>query len=208
MSESENDLEQRIAGLERQADELRAALTQRPRPIASRRDWSTYSAVIASLVGLLALAISAYTAYVQREQLRAQTWPIIKISTSDVQPRYFLENLGTGPARITGARVTVDGRVVHDRKELVRTAGVPYNLVWSSLATAVLASGNELKFLAPREGDDDSRRTFLSLLWPKVRIDISLCYCSVLDDCWVTGYSLPTAPSDNCPIPDGERFTD
>jgi hypothetical protein len=39
-----------------------------------RRDWDAFAAVIASFIGFLALAVSAYTAYVQRQQLRAQVW--------------------------------------------------------------------------------------------------------------------------------------
>jgi hypothetical protein len=36
--------------------------------------------------------------------------------------------------------------------------------------------------------------------------EITMCYCSVLDDCWIAGIDVPwSAPSD-CPIAASERF--
>jgi len=54
--------------------------------------------VIASLIGALALVVSAYTAYVQRQQVRAQVWPVIEYYTGN-QPklRLWLANKGVGP---------------------------------------------------------------------------------------------------------------
>ena len=39
------------------------------------RGASRYDAVIATLVGFCALRVSGYTAYVQRQQVRAAVWP-------------------------------------------------------------------------------------------------------------------------------------
>src|SRR6266487_4952730 len=44
---------------------------------------SRYDAVIATLVGLCALCVSAYTAYVQRQQVRAAVWPILEFDSSN-----------------------------------------------------------------------------------------------------------------------------
>ena len=43
-----------------------------------RRDWNGVSAVIAALIGLLALLVSGYTAVLQQQQVRAQVWPYIE----------------------------------------------------------------------------------------------------------------------------------
>jgi len=40
-----------------------------------RRDWNGVSAVIAALIMLPALCVSGYTAWLQRQQVRAQVWP-------------------------------------------------------------------------------------------------------------------------------------
>jgi hypothetical protein len=44
---------------------------------------SRYDAVIATLVGLCALCVSAYTACVQRQQVRAAVWPILEFDSSN-----------------------------------------------------------------------------------------------------------------------------
>jgi hypothetical protein len=68
------DTQQRLAQLEQRDERLTQLvdlLAQRATaPAKSGRDWDAYAAVIASFIGLLALSVSGYTAYVQRQQLR------------------------------------------------------------------------------------------------------------------------------------------
>jgi len=54
-------------------------------PEEQHRKWSVsrYETVIATLVGFLALSISSYTAYMQRQQVRASVWPILEYNTSN-----------------------------------------------------------------------------------------------------------------------------
>jgi hypothetical protein len=47
------------------------------------RGASRYDAIIATFVGLLALCVSAYTAYMQRQQVRAAVWPILEFDSSN-----------------------------------------------------------------------------------------------------------------------------
>jgi hypothetical protein len=61
------------------------------------RNRDAYAAVIASFIGILALAISGYTAYVQRQQLRAQVWPHLRLEFSGVHRSFSAINQGTGP---------------------------------------------------------------------------------------------------------------
>lgn len=40
---------------------------------------------------------------------------------------------------------------------------------------------------------------------------LTICYCSVLEECWATGANLlrpsnVSGPRESCPIPAGERF--
>lgn len=50
---------------------------------------SRYDAVIATFVGFLALCVSAYTAYMQRQQVRAAVWPILEFQTSNAPDIHF-----------------------------------------------------------------------------------------------------------------------
>jgi len=62
---------------------------------------SRYDAVIATLVGFCALCVSAYTAHVQRQQVRAAVWPILEFDSSNAPDIHFtLANKGVGPAII------------------------------------------------------------------------------------------------------------
>src|ERR1700761_8348879 len=80
-----------------------------------------YDTVIATLIGLLAIAVSAYTAYIQRQQVRAQVWPVLEFSTSN-QPQLMinLANKGVGPAIVRHVIITVDDKPVKDWQEAMR----------------------------------------------------------------------------------------
>src|SRR3954462_11493506 len=77
------------------------------------RSATRYDAVIATLVGLCALCVSGYTAYMQRQQVRAMVWPILEFDTSnDPNIHLGLANKGVGPAMIRHVIVKVDGQPV------------------------------------------------------------------------------------------------
>ena len=59
---------------------------------------SRYDAVIATFVGFLALCVSGYTAYMQRQQVRAAVWPILEFDS------------GNGPIRFTSPTKASDQR--------------------------------------------------------------------------------------------------
>jgi hypothetical protein len=61
---------------------------------------SRYDAIVATLVGIFALCISAYTAYVQRQQVRAQVYPILELGTANMPSlRVKLRDRSSGRAR-------------------------------------------------------------------------------------------------------------
>src|SRR5213594_4657394 len=79
---------------------------------------SRYDAVIATFVGFLALCVSGYTAYMQRQQVRAAVWPILEFDSSNAPDIHFtLANKGVGPAIIRNVIVRVDGQPVRNWKE-------------------------------------------------------------------------------------------
>jgi hypothetical protein len=214
------DLEERIVRLEQQDQRLTQVLEllasrEGPAAVTAGRRWDGYAAVIASFIGILALAISGYTAYVQRLQLRAQVKPLLGLSQSNAGPllNFAAMNRGTGPAQINAVRVTVGGVPVRNWSEVMKAVGEPDGawLILSTLYTAVISPGTDLVFARPAD-DEQSRAKFRELLpGGKHALAVAVCYCSVLDDCW-TAYSTkqtdgkpPDAP---CPITDAERFED
>ncbi len=92
-----------------------------PEEQRAARGASRYDAVIATLVGVCALGVSGYTAYMQRQQVRAAVWPILEFDSSNQPDIHFtLSNKGVGPAIIRHVIVTVDGQPVINWDEALR----------------------------------------------------------------------------------------
>lgn len=176
-----------------------------------RRNWDAYVAIVATLIGLLALVVSAYTAHVQREQLRAQVWPYVIVNSANVAPDVGLHavNSGTGPARVIAVRVTVDHRPVKDWNgaKLV-LGGEPGGFVQSQLSHTVLPAGKDLIVVRPFSAEQE--QAFMAWFFnDKHDLSVAVCYCSVLDDCWLVTTEAPPEPIDGpdaCPITAAEQF--
>jgi hypothetical protein len=202
-SETDPDaLAERVAHLER-------VLAQRER---ARPDWDSYAAVIASLVGLLALLVAAYTAHLQRKQVRASVWPRMELGGSNMDRKLYAYNPGVGPARITGVKVQVGGKTVRTWDEVVQAFGHKgQHFVYSAISDRVLPAGLRLEIFAAAK-DDGSRAMFDDFLRNDQGFAITLCYCSTLDDCWLTGRGRlgdgfqADRPIDHCPIEASESF--
>jgi hypothetical protein len=212
------DIPERIARLEQQDQRLTRALELLARhegapPVKARREWGAYAAVIASIIGIVALAVSGYTAYLQRQQLRAQMWPHLRLEYSSINLAFYATNQGTGPARVTAMRVTVDGAAVGTWPDVMKAAGFSAGeeLVWSDLGEAVLAPAKVFTIVEPAE-NAQSRAKFEELLpGKKHALSVTVCYCSVLDECSVATLGVAredgkARPSDTCPIIAVERF--
>lgn len=156
-----------------------------PRPPAPppprKRDWASYSAVIATLVGLLALCVSAYTAVLQQQQVRAQVWPRLQLMSSGSLQEVLVMNKGVGPAVIESVRVTVAGVPQRDWKMLAQTLGVtPAEYVQSTVNGTVISGGE--RYVMANFPDRQ--------VWERIRPQLQqlqrrFCYCSTLDECWV-----------------------
>src|SRR2546430_13660658 len=82
---------------------------------------SRYDAVVATFVGFLALCVSGYTAYMQRQQVRAAVWPILEFDSSNGPNIHFtVANKGVGPAIIRHAIVKLDGQPMKEWQKGLR----------------------------------------------------------------------------------------
>jgi hypothetical protein len=182
-------------------------------PRTRERDWDGYVAVIATLVGLLALAVSGYTAYLQRQQVQAQVWPRLEMSRSNGH-RLRIANSGLGPARIRAVRVDVDGRPQRTWQEFQRALGLEPTFGGSTLRARVLPPGGDVDAFQSSDSEEGRRHFGDMFVKAEARIGIVICYCSVLDDCWLAKaggrYSDDEEHEevDDCDsIPPAERFT-
>jgi hypothetical protein len=182
------------------------------------RGASRYDAVIATLVGFLALCVSGYTAYMQRQQVRAAVWPILEFDTSNGPIRFTLANKGVGPAIIKSAVVRVDDQPVKTWYEAMdKILGPGKNTGEESDMTAhVFSAGESLDVFTPHGDDgnpvkfDRSNPVWTQLNSDRNRVTVEICYCSTLGECWTlrSGGSKPstTTATRRCPAPSEISF--
>jgi hypothetical protein len=183
-----------------------------PPQYARRYRWDAIAAVVASLIGLLALLVSGYTAYIERQQVRAQVWPYLLVGYSDPAQAIVVLNKGAGPALVRSVQLLVDGKPQRNWKQLLTSIGTQGSdeNVKSTLNGNVLAPGETLEFLhMPDLG-----------LWQHFRAEsrsrlmMRVCYCSSLGDCWLNAdrddpeQVAKVQPVDACPRLEPEAMFD
>ena len=145
-----------------------------------------------ALVGFCASCVSAYTAYVQRQQVRAAVWPILEFDSSNAPDIHFtLAKKGVGPAIIRHVIVMVDGRPVRNWKEaLEKILGPGYLASESDMSGYVFAAGESRTVFTPRDPGnnpltfDKSNPVWVKMNKERLRITAEICYCSTLGECW------------------------
>ena len=180
---------------------------------------SRYDAVIATLVGLCALCVSAYTAYVQRQQVRAAVWPILEFDSSNAPDIHFtLANKGVGPAIIRHVIVRVDGQPVRNwREALERILGPGEHLgSESDMRGHVFAAGESRTVFTPHDPEnnplnfDKSNPLWVKMNKERFRVMVEICYCSTLDERWTlrAGGSIPSTTTETrrYPSPSATSF--
>jgi len=193
----------------------------------SRREynWDAIAAIIAALIGLLAIFISGYTAWNVRQQTRAQVWPYVQMGESDYLPSDTRKgrvpvvshggtlqalNKGVGPAIVRSVEVLVDGKPQSGWNHVFRALGYrsspPFEV--SSFDHTVLSPDTNLSFLV----------IFGQKAWLRFKskfvkdVAIRACYCSTLGDCWTSTLDFRKRhrqgqPVSSCSgIPKAEQF--
>ena len=167
----------------------RAALARAPQ----RRDWDAFAAVIAALIGLLALCVSAYTAYLQRQQVRAQVWPYLESGISSSRRTVSLANKGVGPALIRSVHVRVDGKPQRNWKAVFQALGLDFSehVPYSTINGIVISANDHVDQLT-----FPSSEYFNAFVNQAQRVELSVCYCSSLGECWTYSDAAMTLPID------------
>ncbi len=175
---------------------------------------SRYDALIATFVGICALCISAYTAHVQRQQVRATVWPILEYSTSN-EPmiRLSLANKGMGPAIIRRVQVKVDGQPQPDWQEALQKllGSGRHRFSFSTLTGRVLSPGESIDILVPQDSEgkplttNSSAPLAIQMDQARERVAVEVCFSSTLDECWTlrSGKNADgkTTETRTCPAP-------
>ena len=172
------------------------------------RDWNALAAVIAALIGLLALCVSGYTAWLQRQQVRAQVWPYLEPAVLSSSHDVVMVNKGVGPAIVHRVRLTVDGQPQRNWDMVFKTLGLPDVPPHSTLTGVVVAAGQQIRQLA-----FDNAEQFDSFMRQYSRLALQICYCSALGECWTFDQRQQDVAQQrnaisSCPGPSAQDFID
>jgi hypothetical protein len=151
-----------------------------------------YETFIATFIALLAVCVAGYTAYMQRQQVRAAVWPILEFDSSNGPIRFTLANKGVGPAIIKHVILKVDGQPVRSWAEVLeKILGPGYHPgEESDMSGRVFAAGESMSVFTPHdEAQNPIAFDKSNPLWAKLdagrsHVTVEICYCSTLGECW------------------------
>jgi len=186
-----------------------------------RLNFETFGAIGAIVVSVAALFVAYDQAVVMRVQQHAAVIPIVMVDMSIHQDEeanivdLSIENVGVGPAMIFSATPALGDQPL-DRwtdlsQQLFGDDAPEATQLSASTATTVLAAGEAATVLGIRwarseEGDATLIRLAQEIgLGTAPPLSIDICYCSVLERCWIAGgadENFP-APADQC-TPSGD----
>ena len=184
----------------------------------STRGATRYDALVATFVGVCALCVAGYTAYMQRQQVRAAVWPILEFDTSNGPDiRFSVANKGVGPAIIRHVIVRLDGQPVKNWNELLDKVVGPetHRFSESDINGHVFGPNESMDVFTPHDPDGKPLTDRSNPLWGKMNearahVSVEICYCSTLGDCWTLragGLSAgTTTESGRCPAQSADSF--
>ena len=182
------------------------------------RGASRYEAIIATFVGISALCVAGYTAYMQRQQVRAAVWPILEFDSSNGPDiHYTVANKGVGPAIIKHVLVKVDDQPVRTWNEVLDKMVGPgtHRFSESDITGHVFAPNESMDVFTPRDDDgnpltDRSKPLWIEMNKDRARVSVEICYCSTLGEYWIlrSGGVTPgsTTETRSCPTPSANTF--
>lgn len=174
-------------------------------------NWERVVSVLALLLSIAAILISAIEVSTVRSSAKASVWPHLTIVTrnDDDGFRIDVENKGVGPALVESLEFSIDGKLITDiETAIIDTVGSAEDVDFSNdnytdINNRVLAAGEKQRlFSLPWS---PFSRKLIDNWAPK--IDMQACYCSIQDDCWQTSLvGQETLQVDNCGEALGTRF--
>jgi hypothetical protein len=183
-----------------------------PRETAAPHNKRARRALIAEISSLFALAVSflalglgiwqarlmSEQTRVMQQQARAGVWPYLSIGyalVADGERRGYtwrIDNDGVGPARIESVTLTLDGKPLEHWKDVFRAlyGDAPVQATYSQIYGKVLppSTNRETTIEAVHIADPGQAKTFFEA---QSRLEMSICYCSVYDDCWIAHRQSP-----------------
>lgn len=185
----------------------------------------TFWQTLLSLAGVFTGAVALYAALNESQAVRLQTassvWPYVQLMINDRDDgdsAYFalsLENVGVGPARMRRMRLTLHGEPMRNWQMLTAALldaeaelGAEYGK--NSVSLRVLAPGQSV---AAFQTHDAGLALKMQEAVYSGAAQLSYCYCSIFDDCWLSDSDRPEGeetiqPVTQCPDYGAAGFVD
>jgi len=179
---------------------------------------SLYETFIATFIALLAVCVAGYTAYMQRQQVRAAVWPILEFDSSNGPDIHFtVAKKGVGPAIIRRVIVMVDGQPVRNWNDVLDKCLGPgkHRYSESDITGHVFAPGESVNVFTPHDPEGNPLTDRSNPLWVEMnkdrgRVSVEICYSSTLGECWTLRAGGLTAGTTTetrrCPTPSAITF--
>ena len=152
------------------------------------------------------------------KQVKASTLPILRFGTGNMSDNerkihFQVTNGGTGPAIIEWLRLKWNGQPTAGARDLLArccSTGKPPQTrsVYIDVASGTTLPAREsLMFFSIRPADSDHDLYELLDREARFKVEAEACYCSVLDDCWLTDFKDRAREVKSCQaIPEAERW--
>src|SRR5262249_54760586 len=138
------------------------------------RTASRYEAFVATFIALLAVSVAGYTAYMQRQQVGGQVWPILEFESSNGPVIHFtLSNKGVGTAIIRHIIVNVDDQPVKTWNEVLDKFLGPgkHRYSESDMNGHVLAPNESMTVFTPHDPEGNALTDRSNPLWVEMNKD-------------------------------------
>lgn len=157
-------------------------------------------AMSALFISIITAGVSIYSAATDRAYAKASVWPRLEIFRSFSNKansfEYGVTNNGTGPALIKYAKVTYDNKVIKTWRDIANFK----NITQSHTGTRILPSQG---VITPLKYKGENTKLFFDA---DKKISITLCYCSIYDECWLTDRENQPKPVEQCVISEKDKF--
>lgn len=174
----------------------------------------------ALLASLLSLFIAWRSNQTQERMLAASVWPYLSWNDSNTdeqrhvdQISFAFDNSGVGPAKVQWVTIGYQGRLLKNGSEVVKAcckeeqaALKNWRLSTGWVSPSVIPAHDHNQFFA-LERTAENAPVWDKLNHERFNLEVHVCYCSVLDECWLLDAAKQVPePVRSCPAPPEPQF--
>jgi len=181
--------------------------------------------LILAICAILISAASFYATYLQasaaEKQVKAMTLPLVQYENSNLDDEtkkpviiFSIVNGGVGPASIKSLNITYKNESYHNIYQVLKACCASEyekfiqkvnmdmsqgGYITSSVVNRIIPAQEEIQFYRLYDGE------ISHALWQKLNtersdIKVSICYCSLLDECYITTKNREVESVQSCPV--------